>query len=259
MNSRIIFGACPLCGSKDIQKLLVADCSRHPIYKPVINPQMVWMTCSTCGHIFTEGYWTEEALNVLFTETLDIQKVGFDHVTQRSVSARMIEKVLNYASDGYWLDVGFGNGSLLFTAQEYGFAPVGLDLRAESVHAMTELGVESYCVDILQLEQWGRFSVISMADVLEHMPYPGPALDAAYRLLRENGVMLLSMPNSETIIWKAWEAHNANPYWGEMEHYHNFSRTRLWSLLREKGFEPIRYGISERYLSCMEIVARKSA
>lgn len=259
VNSRIIYGACPLCGSKDIQKLLAADCSKHPMYKSGIDPLMVWMSCAGCGHVFTEGYFTKEALEIVFSDTQEIQKVGFEYLTQRSISARMVEKVLNYISEGCWLDVGFGNGSLLFTAQEYGFTPVGLDLRAENVHVMTELGVESYRMDVQQLEHWGRFSVISMADVLEHMPYPGLALDAAHRLLATDGVMLLSMPNSETIIWKVWEGRNMNPFWGEIEHYHNFSRTRLWGLLREKGFEPIRYGISERYPSCMEVLARKTA
>ena len=50
---------------------------------------------------------------------------------------------------------------------------------------------------------------------------------------------------------------NVNPYLGELEHYHNFSRTRLVSLLDVYGFDVVRYGISERYRVCMEIVAIK--
>jgi hypothetical protein len=45
---------------------------------------------------------------------------------------------------------------------------------------------------------------------------------------------------------------------GSIEHYHNFSRSRLYALLRETGFEPVRYGISERYRACMEVIARKA-
>jgi hypothetical protein len=65
------------------------------------------------------------------------------------------------------------------------------------------------------------------------------------------------MPNSESVLWTAMNQSNANPYWGEIEHYHNFGRTRLYSLLEEAGFEPVRYGISERYRACMEVIARK--
>lgn len=218
---------------------------------------MLWMTCSACNHVFTEGYFTQEALTLIFSDVQDKQKLGYELEEQRRVSARMIEKVLNFVQEGPWLDVGFGNGSLLFTAQEYGFTPVGLDLRDANVGAMKGIGVEAYCAEIHALEQPGRFSVISMADVLEHMAYPVQGLEAAHRLLGRDGILLLSMPNSETIIWRVWEGLNSNPFWSEIEHYHNFSKTRLWSLLREHGFEPIRYGISERYGSCMEILAKK--
>jgi protein O-GlcNAc transferase len=50
---------------------------------------------------------------------------------------------------------------------------------------------------------------------------------------------------------------NANPYWGEIEHYHNFSRARLYTLLEEFAFKPQSYGISERYRACMEVIATK--
>jgi hypothetical protein len=50
-----------------------------------------------------------------------------------------------------------------------------------------------------------------------------------------------------------------NPYWGEIEHYHNFGRRRLYALLEEHGFEPARYGVSFRYRACMEVIARRSA
>ena len=49
----------------------------------------------------------------------------------------------------------------------------------------------------------------------------------------------------------------ANPFWAELEHYHNFGKQRLYALLRENGFEPVDYGISERYYLCMEVIARK--
>ncbi len=238
--------------------ILSADCSQHPLYKPAIPPKMTWMKCSPCGHVFTEGYFTQEALALIFSDANENQKAGFDIENQRFVSARMIEKVLPYAHDGYWLDIGFGNGSLLFTADEFGFKAVGVDLRKENVDLMKSIGFEAYCADVNVLEGSNRFSVVSMADVLEHMPYPGSSLESVYRLLRSDGVLLLSMPNMDSTLWKALDNNNANPYWGELEHYHNFGRTRLFGLLREKGFEPVRFGISERYRACMEIVARKA-
>jgi 2-polyprenyl-3-methyl-5-hydroxy-6-metoxy-1,4-benzoquinol methylase len=169
----------------------------------------------------------------------------------------MVEKVLPFASEGSWLDVGYGNGSLLFTAQEYGFKPIGIDLRIDSVNALKSIGIDSYCEDLSNLSLPEKLSVISMMDVLEHIPYPKKSLLAANNLLKENGVLLVSMPNTENLLWKLLNDQNQNPYWGEMEHFHNFSRTRLYALLNEHGFEPVRYGISERYRVCMEVVSVK--
>ena len=75
-----------------------------------------------------------------------------------------------------------------------------------------------------------------MADVLEHMPFPGEALAAARRLLEDNGRLFVSSPNRETAVWKALDQMQANPYWGELEHFHNFSRAGMVGLLKAHGF-----------------------
>ena len=218
---------------------------------------MTWLRCAACGHVFTDGYYTEKALDLIYGQTHEHEKIGFDIENQRAISARIIEKILPHAPSGDWLDVGFGNGSLLFTAEEYGYVPVGIDLRAHNVDGLRAFGIEAGCVDIGRLNQPGRFSVISLADVLEHLPFPGEGLRAAHALLKSGGILFLSMPNIDSVLWKALDQHQANPYWGEIEHYHNFGRKRLFKLLHDSGFEPVRFGIGERYRVCMEVVARR--
>ena len=254
---RVIYAQCPLCDSENIQNLLTADCSKHKMYDSQINPKINWKHCVDCTHIFTSGYFTDESCEIIFRKTLDNQVVGRHLEESRIISAKMIEKVLPYVNSGCWLDVGFGNGSLLFTAQEYGFIPLGIDLRKSNVDLLNSFGIQSYCVNLEKLEVKNKLSVISMADVIEHMPYPKKGLCSANKLLSDNGVLLISMPNTENIVWKMLSEHKTNPYWGELEHYHNFSRMRLYKLLEEFGFLPIRYGISERYRICMEVVAIK--
>jgi len=256
-NSRYAYNSCPLCDAKDIPAVKEADCTQHPIYHPTLPPTMVWCRCGACDHVFTQGYFTPEAASVVFSKTVPHQTVGHDIEAQRIVSARMVERVTRHIQGGDWLDIGFGNGSLLFTAHEWGFTPVGVDLRRDNVIAMTKLGYEAHCVPIEELCFEGRFSVISMADVLEHIPYPRPALQAVHRLMKQGGVLFVSMPNMATMIWRAMDGMNVNPYWGEIEHYHNFSRDRLYTLLEEHGFAPLQYGISERYRACMEVIATK--
>lgn len=254
----VLYTACPLCDCEQLTFLLTSSCANHPSYRAEMSAEMHWQTCDRCGHVFRNGYYTDEAAALIFSEVDPDKEVGHEIERGREVSARMIDRVLPYRNGGAWLDVGFGNGSLLFTAAEFGFRPIGCDLRSKSVETMNNLGVEAYCADVSELRIDHQVSVVSMGDVLEHIPYPKVALRTVHGLLETGGVLLLSMPNFDTIVWRAFDMQGINPYWGELEHYHNFSRTRLYELLAETGFEVLRYGISERYRSCMEVVARKA-
>jgi SAM-dependent methyltransferase len=258
MSARIAYKACPLCGGADMAETMVADCTGHPLYKPALPPRQRWMRCAACRHVFTDGYFTPEALAVLFSATQESQVPGYDAETQRYMWAKPLDAVQSLrAPPGRWLDVGYGNGALMMTAAEYGYAVTGLEVRADSVAKMKQLGFEAHAVELADFRPAEPFDVLSMADVLEHMPFPKPALVRARELLKPGGVLLLSMPNADAYLWRALNAARANPYWAELEHYHNFGRERLHALLRETGFEPLRYGVSERYRACMDVISRR--
>jgi len=108
-------------------------------------------------------------------------------------------------------------------------------------------------------EPAGAFGVVSMADFLEHLPFPKPALASAHRLLERDGMLFLSAPNMDTVSWRILDRDRRNPYWSEIEHYHNFTRRRLYALLAEAGFAPVWYGVSRRYVCGMEVIARRAA
>lgn len=258
MQELKFYTACPLCDSPDLADLREDSCAGHALYREPLSPVLLWRTCRTCGHVFRNGFYTEAACEILFSGTHDHQRVGYDFEAQRWVSARMIEKVLPWQNAGPWLDLGFGNGSLLLTAQEFGFEPVGIDLRVDNVTALGQLGLEAHSQPLETLDFPGRFSVVSMADVLEHTPFPPIVLQHAHRMLADGGVLFLSMPNADSPLWHLMDRAGANPYWGELEHYHNFGRARLEGLLNEHGFRSVRYGVSERYRACMEVIALKA-
>lgn len=252
-HQRIPYESCPLCGGRSEPRLQV-DWTQHSRYDARLPDTIEWYQCVTCDHVHTSGYFNDAALACIFERTIEAQQVGQDVEYQRWLAAKLIEKVLPHRSDGVWLDVGFGNGALLLTAREYGFTPIGIDIRSENVERLQDLGIAADQLEITDL-MWRGHNVISLCDVLEHMPYPVPALQHARQLIASDGVLVVSCPNSEAASWQQTEP-EANPYWREIEHCHNFSKTRIYALLRECGFEPIRYGISERYYSCMEILAR---
>src|SRR5919109_928044 len=233
---RQLYEACPLCESKRFGRLREDDCRGHAGYDPGLPPTMVWCLCQDCGHCFVEGYLTAEGLDLLFKKTQDVQSPAavfrppdpswlpghFPVEQHRLAWARIVERVTRLRG--------------------------GLPTRADRW-----LDVQDFTAAP------GSLAVISMADVLEHMPFPKPALRHSADLLRPDGLLFLSMPNGDTIVWKYLDSYKVSPYWIEIEHCHNFTKDRLFALLTETGFEPLDYDINHRYRSGMDIVARKRA
>jgi SAM-dependent methyltransferase len=257
--ARIEYEACPLCGDLAITDLTAYNCTKHPLYRPPLPDVMRWCECFRCKHVFTDGYFGPDALEVLFSGTPENQRPGQNVEASRNLWAGVVERVAQRlpTATGRWLDVGFGDGGLLACAQEWGFDPLGIDLRPDTVAALASLGIPARCAELEAVGESGAWSVVSMCDVLEHMPFPPRALAHVRTLLAPGGVLFLSMPNLDTLLWRQLDRDRRNPYWIELEHYHNFSRARLYALLREHGFEPEWYGVNRRYLCGMEVIARR--
>lgn len=258
-RARIPYERCPLCDARERVEIKVVDCRQQPNYRPPLPTTLRWLECRSCGHVYVDGYFSQEALDILLSDTMPNQAPGHDIETTRYVSAKIVENVstLLPGQSGRWLDVGFGNGSLLTTAAEFGFDVTGLDVRPAIVQTMRDYGFDAQAIALEDYQPEAPFDVVSMADSLEHMPFPKRALERAFGLTREGGLLFLSMPNSDSFLWQTLTRNGVNPYWYEIEHYHNFGRKRLYSLLGECGFTPIRYAVSIRYRACMEVIARR--
>jgi len=96
------------------------------------------------------------------------------------------------------LDVGCGTGSFLdlLTAHR-GADVVGVEPNAERALDARSRGHSVFTgfYDASSAAELGRFDVILFADVLEHMPHPGPALRLASQWLEPGGCVIASIPN----------------------------------------------------------------
>lgn len=253
--ARILYDACPLCGHGDMPLLTTSSCDWHKLFKPGLPPTINWMQCRSCGHVFVDCYFDAGAMELLLSDTNDAQVPGVQFEHGRGVWAPTVERVAAVVGSGSWLDVGFGDGSLLFMAAEWGYDVTGIDLRPTTVDLMNGLGVTAHCVDIMDLDGDVRFDVVSFFDVLEHVAYPGRVLEHTHGLINPGGCLAVSMPNMDSQAWRALDNEGINPYWGEIEHYHNFSRARLVALLEEHGFRFHSFGVPNRWRLGMEILA----
>lgn len=256
----VAYEQCPVCDGADIPYQIEAKASDHPLFTDAFPATIKWRACEDCGHFFTEGHYTPEAREILTSSMRPGQELGHEAGRLRKISGRMVERVARHMPRGEWLDIGTGNGSLLFAAAEWGFDTVGMDRRIDTVERLLKLGFKAFWNDVESIEDVEgaeRFSVVSLAGALPRAPYPKRALAAAHRLLRQGGVLFLSMPNMDTIEWRILDATGANPYWGEIEHHHNFTRERVEKMLKQQGFRVADYAVGEEGPSVMELIAIK--
>ena len=260
------YKSCPLCGS-DSRLLVSADCSRHPLWHEPLPSTLEWMRCEHCGHVYTRHYWTEAGLAEVFRNVHDSQiiKASDNFDARRSTWTPVVERaidllggyrpVMNAADPPTWVDVGCGNGALMMAAGDFGFSAIGVDARTKTADQLKNLGFNAIAGSFADIVINGRADVLSMMDLLEHLPYPKEALAKAADVVRPGGLIVISLPDLTCSTWRLMDRLRTNPYWGELEHHHNFGRMKLLQLLRDSGFEPAAVTMPNRYKAQLEVYA----
>lgn len=200
MNAlQIEYTSCPLCESDSVL-LGKANCDKHSLWHDGLPATLDWMRCTQCGHVHTRHYWSEAGIAEVFRNAHANQLAGGSGSpdAKRATWCPVVEKVVGLLG-GYgqvfgrapapvWVDVGCGDGALTMTAADFGFTAIGLDARAETVARIRQLGFRAEQGDFMKMKFEGRVDVLSMMDVLEHLPYPRQALDKAAEVLGPGGL-----------------------------------------------------------------------
>ncbi len=262
------YSACPLCGGASVT-LGSANCAGHGRWHEPLPQTIEWMRCPSCGHVHNRSYWTDVGLAEVVRNAVTEPLAPFSaHVeARRATCTPVVEKVVgllggyraivNRDSRPTWVDVGCGDGAMIMTAGDYGFAAVGLETRADTVTRLQGLGFNVLQHDFMTVRFEIVLDVLSLVDVLDQIHHPREALRKAAAVLRPGGVLVLGTPDLLSSSWKVMDAEKVNPYWTDFERLHHFSRDRLVALLRESEFEIADFTVSGRGKAGMEIYAVK--
>ena len=226
---------CKICGSLDSS--FVLETSGVDILS---STMCTLRKCSSCGVFFLgvshianerkkvdrEEFYQEKqsVLHKLFLFYLGLLM---------ELRARKIERV---KKAGDILDVGCGSAWFLKAMQRRGWDCYGVDFSANAI-ASAKKGndLTLFCdgFEEAPLAQ-GSFDAITFWQSFEHMPDPKKTLEKAHTLLRDSGVLFISVPNVESI-----EARMGLTCWFGFElprHKFLFSKKTLTRALEESGF-----------------------
>jgi len=121
---------------------------------------------------------------------------------KRATHACFLREIVRLRRGGRLLDVGCATGFLLEVAQEQGFEPFGLDPNPQAVRlARSRFGdrVQQGELDAGVFEGVA-FDVVTLIDVLEHVPDPAALLASVRERLAPGGVLAAVLPNSASLV-----------------------------------------------------------
>ena len=137
---------------------------------------------------------------------------------------------------GRVLDVGCGNGNLLYHLKDEGCAVYGVEPNKKSAKICKERGLNVVCGGIQEANFLDNyFDTIVMSQVIEHVPSPTETLKEVHRILKSNGVVLIYCPNAESYLSKVF-----GQYWHGWHipfHFYYFTKKTIKEMAEKTGFK----------------------
>jgi len=167
-------------------------CEEHTERKYL--PHWEAVGCSACGLLYKPDMsTTEELYNYYRYEYLDHRTPGPDRIQNRAIRLASIIGQFFIKSPERHLDIGSAQGELLEAVHcIWGTERVGVELCKRSV-ANYDPEIKVYeTVDKVK----GKFDLITMSHVLEHLPEPMKMLRDIHKVLRKrDGHLIIEVPN----------------------------------------------------------------
>lgn len=144
------------------------------------------------------------------------------------------------AADSYprAVDLGCGRGEFAWLLRDRGFNVAVADVDPCNVVACQALGFSAKQADFnrpLPFET-AEFDLVIMLEVIEHVPLADHLVVEISRILRHDGLLLLSTPNCAWILQRL-RSLLGHPPPGEGRHFRFFVQTHLTDMLKSAGFE----------------------
>ena len=139
------------------------------------------------------------------------------------------------------LDVGSGPGFFLQYGQERGWRVRGIEPSFQATAHARSLGLDIVAgmLDEETAPTLGRFDVVHLNNVMEHLPEPSKMLCLCYDLLEEGGLLCVVVPNDYSPFQQALrKSCGYAPWWVVPPHHLNyFNFESLQGLMKRNGFE----------------------
>lgn len=208
------------------------------------------VTCKTCGFVFSNPQ-------------VEVDYSGHDNYLKghlatekgrRLTSQWRLKQIPKQITSGRLFEVGCSVGFFLCEARKKGFEVIGHELNKGAVNYARDVLKLNVCddADFTGIDFGGKFDVIAMFDVLEHLPDPKEALTyLADNWLAENGVILIEVPNIFSLPSKLFGENDKHL---QFAHYSYYSPNTFEMLIKQCGLEMVNFQYGKRVYPLLNLV-----
>lgn len=145
--------------------------------------------------------------------------------------------IIPFTGDGRLLDIGCGNGRYLSAMRKLGWQTSGVEKNPKaSQYAREELHLDVNTVDLLDNKfQDKSFDAVTMWHSLEHLYEPLQTLKEIGRILNDDGLLVVAVPNIDSLVAKIFKT-----YWYGLQlpiHLIAFTPDTITRMLNQAGFD----------------------
>ena len=197
--------------------------------------------CAECKIAITHPFPSDDELGRLYScgnyRTGTGKRFGFLIESLIHLGRILKRRRINeHIKKGRILDIGCGRGLFLNVMRLGGWGVIGSELNEETAsYATKAFGLEILPGDIVQHQLPGEsFDAININQVLEHLKNPREVLMECRRLLRRDGLLVISVPDIRSLQFTVGKEH-----WFLLDlpcHLFHFSEEGLKDLLKKNGF-----------------------
>ncbi len=217
------------------------------------------VACEQCGFVYADPRpQSTEVLDIyeavqdpLYVEEREGRVLTFEH------HLRPLERVTGPANGRRLLDVGAHTGVFVDIATRHGWDAWGVEPSTWAVEQARAQGLQMHLGTLENADfPADHFSVVTMWDVIEHVPDPSATLQAAWRVLEPGGLLVVHTMDIDSLFSQLMGQHW--PWYMEM-HLFYFSRRTLVTILGKAGFRVQWMGAQGRYLQLGYLASRVTA
>jgi 2-polyprenyl-3-methyl-5-hydroxy-6-metoxy-1,4-benzoquinol methylase len=155
------------------------------------------------------------------------------------------------------LDVGCALGFMLQEAKSAGWDPVGVETSEFAArYAAEHTGCPVHASTLQQAAFPSEsFDVVTLMDVIEHVPGPKELVEEIYRILRPGGILFIVTPNFGSFFMRLYGP-TAYGVWPE-HHVVYFQPSTMTQLLQKVGFAKVITGSKDFYPDNLKRLLRR--